>query len=262
MPRVTTDDRRRLSLRLAAAGCVAAEEEADELIEAAAGSAEALAAMVARRVAGEPLAWVTGTARFDGLAVRVHPGVYVPRWQSEPLALRAAALLPAEGTAVDLCTGAGAVALVLAARRPRARVVATEIDPVAWRCAAENGVEVFLGDLAAPLGHRLDGRVDVVTAVAPYVPTDAIAFLARDARDHEPMGTLDGGPDGTGVLRRVVDVASRLLRPGGSLLVELGAGQDEALSGPLTAAGFERVVGLRDEDGDLRGLEARRAPAT
>ncbi len=253
----SNDERRALTALLAAAGCVAPSEEADELLEAAAGSADALAQMTARRVAGEPLAWVRGGTWFAGRWVRVRAGVYVPRWQTEGLARRAAALLPEEGTAVDLCTGSGAIALALSASRPRARVVGTDIDPLACRCAAENGVEARLGDLAAPLGAALDGRVDVVTAVPPYVPTGAIGYLPRDARDHEPMSALDGGPLGTDLLERVVVAASRLLRPGGVFRVELGAGQDALLAGPLADAGFTTPLTLADDDGDLRGLEAR-----
>jgi release factor glutamine methyltransferase len=212
-------------------------------------------------VGGEPLAWVTGTTVFAGTPVRVHPGVYVPRWQTEPLALRAAELLPEEGIAVDLCTGSGAIAAVLSARRPRARVLATDLDALACRCAADNGVEVRQGDLDEALADELAGWVDVVTAVPPYVPSSSIAYLPRDVREREPLHALDGGPDGTLVLERVVAAAGRLLRPGGTLLVELGADQDRLISRSLAAAGFEAPSAIEDEEGDLRGLEARRAPA-
>lgn len=257
-------ERDRVTARLAAAGCVAALEEAEELMETAGDSVDSLESMVARRVAGEPLAWVTGSTRFAGIRLRVDTGVYVPRWQTEPLARRAAAILPDDGIAVDLCTGTGAIARVLAEWRPRARVLASDIDPLACRCAAANGVEVHLGDLDDPLPCELAKQVDVVTAVPPYVPSDSMAFLPSDARDHEPLHALDGGPDGTSVLRRVVVAAARLLRPGGTLFVELGADQDIALAASLSAVGFGAVAPLLDEDGDIRGLEARlsRAPAT
>jgi release factor glutamine methyltransferase len=246
----------RLVAQLAAAGCVAAREEAEELMEAASGSVDLLDSMVARRVSGEPLAWVTGSTLFAGIRVRVDTGVYVPRWQTEPLARRAAHLLPDDGIAVDLCTGSGAIACVLSAASPQARVLASDIDWRACQCAAANGVEVLLGDLDDPLPLELMGHVDVVTAVPPYVPSGSIAYLPSDARDHEPPHSLDGGPDGTRVLGRVVAAAARLLRPGGTLLVELGADQDLALAERLTAAGFSTPVDLRDEDDDLRGLEA------
>src|SRR5581483_8870480 len=129
---------------------------------------------------------------------------YVPRVQSEPLARRAASLLPSRGTAVDLCTGSGAIAMVLQHDAGKARVVGTEIDPVAVACARENGVEVFAGELDEPLPPELAGRVDVMTAVVPYVPSDALRVLPRDVRAFEPLVALDGGADGTHVLMEVV----------------------------------------------------------
>ena len=243
---------------LCAAGCVAAEEEAVLLAEAARGDAARFEALVARRCTGEPLAWLTGTARFCGYSVLVHPGVYVPRVQSEPLALEAAARLPARGLAVDLCTGSGAVAVVLRRRRPRARVLATDSDARAVACAAANGVQVFLGDLAASLPAGLAGRADVVTAVVPYVPTAELRLLARDVQAYEPRQALDGGVRGTALLERAAAAAAALLRPGGRLLLELGAGQDALLGPALTALGFRDLQARRDEDGDLRALVCHR----
>lgn len=252
-------ERRALVARLAVAGCVAPDEEAEELQAAAAGDPGRLARLLARRLNGEPLAWLTGRVSFAGHVVRVERGVYVPRWQSEPLARRAAARLPETGRAVDLCTGSGAVAVVLARARPRARVVATDLDLAACACAAANGVAVFAGHLDEPLPTDLVGTVDVVTAVAPYVPTEALALLPHDVLAYEPRRALDGGPGGAAVLEEAVWAANRLLRPGGWLLLELGADQDRALAPVLATAGFGEVELLADEDGDLRGLEARRA---
>ena len=243
--------------RLALAGCVAAAEEADELVEAAAGDADALWPLVIRREAGEPLAWVTGGVRFLGEDIRVDHGVYVPRFQTELLARRALDLLPPDGSAADLCTGSGALAAVLARRRPGARVVASDLDPVACSCAAANGVEVYRGDLTDPLPEELKGRLDLVVAVVPYVPTPRLAFLPRDSKDFEPVLALDGGPDGTAVLERAVTASAAWLRPGGTLLLELGAGEDARLAGPLREAGFDAARLLLDDDGDLRGIEAR-----
>ncbi len=242
--------------RLARAGCVAPDDEAADLYAAAGDDDAVLDALVARREQGEPLAWVTGWADFAGLRLRVRPGVYVPRPQSEPLARRAVDRLPRRGVAVDLCTGTGALAVVLARARPEARVVATDLDPLACAVAAENGVEAYQGDLADPLPAGLAGRVDVVVAVPPYVPSEAIAYLPRDSRDHEPILALDGGPEGTTVLTRVVEAARRLLRPTGALLVELGGDQDLVLSTALEGAGFGPPRRVEDADGDLRGVEA------
>lgn len=251
---------RAVSARLARAGCVAAREEAEELVALAGDDPLLLEALVGRRTAGEPLAWVTGTTTFCGRPVAVHAGIYVPRWQTEPMARRAAALLPERGVAVDLCTGSGAVAAVLAGARPAATVLATDLDPAACACAATNGVQVRQGDLDGPLPPHLAGTVDVVTAVPPYVPTWALPSLPSDARDHEPPLALDGGHDGMAVLRRVVAAAGRLLRRDGALLVELGHDQDRLLEGTLATAQLAVRRRIVDSDGDLRAVEVVRAP--
>lgn len=243
--------------RLATAGCVAAAEEAAALLAAAPDGAT-LDAWVGRRETGEPLPWITGRVTFCGRLLHVAPGVYVPRRQSEELARRAAALLPTHGRALDLCTGAGAVAAHLAGAVPTATVLGIDRDLRAAACARRNGVRALVADLAAPLrGHP---PVDVVTAVAPYVPTAAIELLPADVQRHEPRVALDGGADGLEVVRQVVAAASRLLRPGGWLLVELGGEQDVALAPTLAASGFDPVTAWWDDDGDLRGLAAQ-APA-
>lgn len=228
------------------------------LVETACGDPVRLEDLAVRRCAGEPLAWVTGWADFCGERVVVHPGVYVPRPQSELLVTEALPLLPERGIAADLCTGSGAVAAVLARRRPSARVVATDDDPKAIACARANGVEVFPGDLAAGLPSSVLGRVDLVTAVAPYVPTGALHLLPRDAADHEPRHALHGGPDGTDVLVRVVAEAAPLLRPGGALVLELGGDQAEVLAPVLGRHGYTQVRVLFDDEEDVRGVSARR----
>ncbi len=243
--------------RLSAAGCVAAQEEAAELI-AAAGDDAVLDALVSRRTTGEPLAWLVGSVHFCGIRVRVRPGVYVPRWQSEPLARRAAGLLPCQGVAVDLCTGAGAIACALQDAAPAAAVVATDADPIAVACARENGVNALLGDLDGPLPPTLLGRVDVMTSVVPYVPTDELSLLPRDVLAFEPRVALDGGAGGLRLLSSAVRLSTRWLRPGGWLLLELGGDQAATVADAMSAAGFERMAVLRDEDGDDRGIEGRR----
>jgi release factor glutamine methyltransferase len=252
-----SQDRAALVARLEAGGFVAADEEAGELLACAAGDGERLEALLTRRFTGEPLAWITGKVAFCGADVRVDHGVYVPRWQSEQLALRAAEHLPEDGgVAVDLCTGSGAIAAVLRARRPRARVVATEVDARAIACARANGIEVLAGDLLDPLPATLRGRVDVIAGVVPYVPTPELGLLQRDTFTFETALSYDGGDDGTAHLRRAIAGAPRFLRPRGALLLELGAGQPERLQGDLATHGFTDLAVLRDEDGDVRGIEA------
>jgi release factor glutamine methyltransferase len=245
-----------LTALLGRAGFVAADQEAAELLVAAAGDGDRLRSLTDRRLTGEPLAWITGRVWFCGLDIRVDPGVYVPRHQSESLALRAVERLPATGTAIDVCTGAGAIAATLRARRPGARVVACDLDERAVRCARANGADAYRGDLFGPLPESLLGAVDVVVGVPPYVPSPALALLQRDTLAFETPLPYDGGPDGTAVLRRILAEARRFLRPGGALLLELGGEQADALAADLAGLGYGDADVLHDEDGDVRGVEA------
>jgi release factor glutamine methyltransferase len=245
-----------LASRLALAGFVAASEEAEELLRYSNGDDVELESMVQRRLRGEPLAWITGFTMFCDLSIRVDPGVYVPRWQSEPLARRAAERLPSRGIAIDLCTGSGALAKTLLAQRPEAHVVATELDDRAVACAISNGVEVYQGDLFGPLPRQLVGVIDVVVGVVPYVPTESMSLLPRDTLVFESPNAYDGGVDGADILRRVVADSVHYLRPGGALLLELGGDEANLLHGELARLGFWDVTVLKDEDGDVRGIEA------
>ena len=255
---VPPPDRDTLVALLAREGFIAAAEEADELLARGGGDASLLDELVRRRLRGEPLAWITGSVVFCGTEVTIAPEVYVPRWHTEPLALRAVDRLAAHGTAVDVCTGSGAIAKVLASRRPAAVVVATDVDQAAVACARANGVDAHLGDLFAPVLLALAGRVDVVVGVVPYVPTPELRLLQRDTFAFETTLGYDGGADGLAVVRRVLDEARAVLRPGGALLLELGGDQPELLADDLERLGYGDTEVLRDEEGDARGIEATR----
>ena len=232
--------------RLRAAGCVFAEEEARLLLAEA--PADRLASWVDRRVAGEPLEHVLGWVSFDGLRMAVGPGVFVPRRRSELLVRQAVAALRARDDehrpplVVELCCGVAAVAAAVGHRVPGAVLHAVDVDPAAVAHARRNlapvGGTAWLGDLDGPLPADLRGRVDVLVANAPYVPTDEVAFMPSEARDHEPLRALDGGPDGVDVQRRVVAAAPRWLAATGVLVVETSRRQ-----APVTAAAF-RAAGL------------------
>ncbi len=242
--------------RLRAAGCVFAEDEARLLISAARTPAE-LDAMTAQRAAGLPLEHVVGWAEFCGLRIAVDPGVFVPRRRTEFLARRAVGLARrAAGRSgwavvVNLCCGTGALGAALAAALDRAEVHAADIDPAAVRCARRNlsaaGGRVYLGDLYEPLPAALRGRVDVLLANVPYVPTAAIAALPAEARLHEPREALDGGTDGLDVLRRVTAAASWWLAPGGCLLSETSEPQAPRAAEAFAEGGLSpRVVSSGD----------------
>jgi release factor glutamine methyltransferase len=253
-----TNERMSVFNALAEGGCVAPRAEADALIRASSEGVGPIEELIARRLRGEPLAWITGWVSFCGVGVRVDPGVFVPRPHSQALARRAVSLLPEDGSAVDLCTGSGAVASVLGSAHPRATIVATDVDPVAIACARRNGVHALLGNLDEPLSPALRGRVDVVTAVVPYVPTDELHLLPRDVLAHEPRRALDGGQCGTTVLARAADVAARWLRPGGSVLLELGGDQAGEMATTLADLGLSEIRVHRDDDGQDRAIEAHR----
>ncbi|MCX5095003.1 putative protein N(5)-glutamine methyltransferase [Streptomyces sp. NBC_00365] len=235
---------------LRSAGCVFAEDEA-ELILSTAGTPDEVAAMVDRRVSGLPLEHVLGWAGFHGLRIVVEPGVFVPRRRTEFLVDQAVALARGASLVVDLCCGSGAVGAALAAGLGGPELHAADIDPVAVRCARGNvapfGGHVHQGDLFGALPDTLRGRVDVLTANVPYVPTHEVGLLPPEARDHEPLVALDGGADGLDILRRVTAEAARWLAPGGCLLVETSEHQAPAAVEAFARGGLTATLAVSDE---------------
>jgi release factor glutamine methyltransferase len=234
--------------RLRAAGCVFAEDEARLLISAAQTPAD-IEATVLRRIAGLPLEHVLGWAEFCGLRIAVDAAVFVPRVRTEFMVHQATALAqaadrggdnarnveqagngtPRQPVVVDICCGSGAVGAALAAALGPVELYAADIDPAAVSCARRNvaaaGGQVFEGDLFEPLPAALRGRVEILLANTPYVPSGEIRLMPPEARLHEPRVTLDGGADGLDIQRRVAAAAPGWLAPGGHLLVETSARQ-------------------------------------
>ncbi|MFI8291373.1 putative protein N(5)-glutamine methyltransferase [Streptomyces sp. ms191] len=232
--------------RLRAAGCVFAEDEAELLFSAARSSAE-LDTMLVRRAAGLPLEHVVGWAEFAGLRIAVDPGVFVPRRRTEFLVSQAVGLAAPGAVCVDLCCGSGAAGAVLLSAVEGAEVHASDIEPAAVRCARRNveprGGRVHEGDLFAPLPDALRGRIEVLVANVPYVPSEEVGLLPPEAREHEPLVALDGGADGLAVLRRVAAEAARWLAPGGHLLVETSERQADRAVAVVADRGLNpRVV--------------------
>lgn len=242
--------------RLRAAGCVFAEDEARLLIEAADSPAR-LEELLSRRVAGEPLEPLLGWVEFCGLRLHIEAGVFVPRRRTELLARRAAELAGSAiertgaATVVDLCCGIGAIGAVVLDAVPAAAVYAADVDPVAVRSARRNlpADRVFEGDLFSALPRELRGRVDVLAVNAPYVPTEAIALMPPEARDHEPGVALDGGSDGLDIHRRIAAEAAAWLAPGGTLLIEAGEAQAETSAALFAAAGLATSIETDDDVG-------------
>jgi release factor glutamine methyltransferase len=263
---------------------VFAEEEAALLEETAAGDPAGLEVLVERRVGGEPLEHVLGWAELRGVRVRVDPGVFVPRQRTALLVAEASRLVAATGrgtaggegevVVVDLCCGSGALGAVLAtelrasagpAGPRRVELHAADVDPAAVACASHNvaavGGRAHQGDLFDAIPPALRGRVDVLLANVPYVPSDEIAHLPPEARDHEARVALDGGPDGLDVLRRVAADAPSWLAPGGHLLSEVSEGQLAAVVEVLRGARLDvRVV--RDDEIGATGVVGTAPAAT
>lgn len=238
-----------LEARLRAAGCVFAEDEARLLRDAASG--DALEALVQRRVAGEVLEVLLGWAEFAGRRVAVAEGVFVPRRRSELLVEVGLDRLPRAGVVVELCCGVGAIAAAVGARRPDAEVWASDVDPDAVAVARRNlpPERVREGDLYAALPEALRGRVDLLVANAPYVPTDEIAFLPAEAREHEHRVALDGGADGHAVQARIASGCRAWLAPGGRVVIETSVRQAPRTASLLAEAGLETRI-VRDEERD------------
>jgi len=252
---------------------VFAEEEAALLLAAATGTE--LETLVTRRVSGLPLEHLLGWVDFAGGRYAVDPGVFVPRRRSELLVAAVVHIVSVESGAeigpkrcglsrpvvVELCCGAGAIGAAILERVPAAEVWAADLDPVAVACARRNlpPERVCEGDLYDALPVGLRGRVDVLVANAPYVPTTAIATMPPEARDHEPRLSLDGGADGVDLHRRVADGAADWLAPGGVLVIETSRSQALLTAAACRCAGLDPRVEI-DDDLEATAVVARLSP--
>lgn len=223
--------------------------------------------LVQRRAQRTPLQHLTGRAYFRTLTLAVGPGVFVPRPETELVVEHALALLAGctvpRPVVVDLGAGSGAIALAVATEHPRAEVHAVEVDPGAhpWlaRNVADSGVQIHHADLVDCL-PGFDGSVDLVVSNPPYIPADAVPRDPEVAR-HDPPVALYSGPDGLHHLRQVEQVAARLLRPGGWVVVEHADQQGRSAPAVFTrAGGWSDVLDHHDLTGRDRFVTARRTP--
>jgi release factor glutamine methyltransferase len=238
---------------------VYAEEEARLLISQA-GTRDELVAMVDRRAMGTPLEYVLGWAELCGTRIAMIPGVFVPRRRTELLVREAIALIQSDtgSIVVDLCCGSGAVAAVLAASFENIELHAVDVDRAAVQCARGNvsTASVYEGHLYEPLPAALHRRVDLIVANAPYVPTDEICMLPPEARLHEPLHALDGGPDGLEIQREIAVDAAHWLRRGGQLIIETGEHQAVRTVKIFASNGFDTKV-VRNEELDATVVVGR-----
>jgi release factor glutamine methyltransferase len=232
-----------------------------------AGDARAVRDAIDRRAAREPLQHITGRAGFRSLELAVGPGVFVPRPETEVVAQLAIDSLMAVASpsplAVDLGTGSGAIALALATEVPHASVVAVENSPRAFVWAKQNARDVdapnlrlVFADLAEAV-PELDGTVDVVVSNPPYIPLGAVP-RDPEVRLHDPAHALYGGVDGLDVVRALSVRAAALLRPGGTLVLEHGELQGDAIRALLAADGWRAPATSRDLLGRDRATSATR----
>jgi release factor glutamine methyltransferase len=255
-PRATAEALLRYFLRMDRAGLYARTEGLDTRTARLFGRA------LCQRCHGVPLQYLTGEQQFLDLVLGVAPGVFVPRPETEVLVERVLEVLPGDGEplVVDVGTGTGAVALAVKRFRPGARMVATDTSEDAVAVARANAsrhaldVEVLHGDLLSPIGDDLRGRVDVVVSNPPYVTREEYESLPPEVRA-EPYEALVGGTD---VHRRLAEEAPGWLRPGGWLVVEVGAAQGSEVRDLLTAR-FDRVEVLPDLAGRDRVVRGRLA---
>jgi release factor glutamine methyltransferase len=260
---------REAAVILSAAGIASAQHDARVLIRHAEANDVGVDELVAARAARVPLQHLTGTAGFRYLDVAVGPGVFVPRPETELLVDAVLAALDEVPwpVVVDLCAGSGAIGLSIAHEHPRAEVHLVERSELAFgwltrNAAGRDRVRLHHGDLAAaPVG--LERSVDVVVANPPYVPLDERDLVDPEVRDYDPGEALWAGDDGLEVIRRIIDRAGVLLRPGGTLVVEHSDRHGESAPALLTAAGFTDVVDHLDLTGRPRfcvGVWAAAAP--
>jgi len=222
-------------VQLREAGCVFAEDEATLLV-AASHSPTDLRKQVDKRVSGIPLEHILGWVEFCGLRILVDSGVFVPRQRTAFLVHQAVALAAPDAVVLDLCCGSGAIGVAIAARLPGIDLFAADIDPLAVANARCNirPSRVFEGDLFDAVPSSLSGRIQLLVANTPYVPTHAVALMPPEARLYEARVAIDGGVDGLDVQRRVAEAAPHWLAPSGHLVVESSEEQAD-----LTAALFE-----------------------
>lgn len=218
--------------------------------------------MVARRGRREPLQHILGTQEFCGLEFQVSPEVLIPRHDTETLVNEALARASGARTVLDVGTGSGCIAVILARRLPGAKVTALDLSSaaleVARRNADHNGVEIEFvhGSLLAPVAGR---RFDLIVSNPPYIPSADIDQLQPEVRHGDPRCALDGGYDGLDVYRALIPGAVAGLNPGGWLLVEVGIGQAESVAELFRATdGYGGVIVAHDPGGIERVVGARR----
>lgn len=204
--------------------------------------------MVERRIAGEPVAYILGEWEFYSIPIIVSKAVMIPRVDTELLAQESIKLISRRGARarlLDLCAGTGCIGLAVAANVPQCRVVLVDNSEQALAVCRANMLKTHLSrNMTAIEADALEpppsllGAFDVIASNPPYIPTRELDDLDISVRDHEPVAAFDGGPDGLYFFRAIVESWVALLKPGGKLAVECGAGQAQAVKGIFKDGGL------------------------
>lgn len=245
-----------------AAGKTMAQLTRDLPLYAAPGLEETIRSMTERRLAGEPVAYITGSWEFYGVSLEVSKDVLIPRPDTEVMVEAAIRLFEGRnGTPriLDLCTGSGCVGIAMAVQMPGARVVMVDNDPkalsVCRKNVQRNKLDVRAMCIDADVTKKppiLMGKFDLITCNAPYIPTAEIETLDSSVKDYEPYQALDGGEDGLDIIRSVITLWKSVLKDRGTIMLEIGEGQSQAVQNLLTRAGFSRTLALKDTAGTER----------
>ena len=242
------------------------EGELDGIYEPAPRLRERYLSLIARRASGEPLPLLTGRIEFYGLELKVRPGAFIPRPSSELTVERAATRLRRKRTPtiVDVCAGAGPIAIAIADEFPGAEVWALDISDDGLDQGRQNAKRLGVrnlkfraGDMYEPLPARARGAVDLIAAHVPYVPADELDDLPAEVRDHEPIHTLTDQGDGLGLMRRAIEESVPWLKPGGWLLLEMSEDMAAKARRMCRKVGLEDHGVASDDDGLSVVVEAR-----
>jgi len=213
--------------------------------------------LLARRLTGEPLAYIIGSWEFYGIPIHVNRDVLIPRVDTEVLVSQAIAMakrLPAGSRVLDLCCGSGCVGLAIAKNLPQIKVVMGDISPEAMKVSRSNvvlnkltsRVTCAVVDARRSPPFSLLGEFDLIVCNPPYIPTGDIAWLDSTVRNHEPTLALDGGTDGLEFYKVVVSEWKKILKPEGALLFECGIDQAADVADILITNGLTRIIKVKD----------------
>jgi len=221
------------------------------------GFEEKVHELMARRLTGEPLAYIIGSWEFYGIPIEVTRDVMIPRIDTEVLVSQAIAMakwLPAGSRILDLCCGSGCVGLAIAKSLPQVKVVLGDVSPEAMKISRANvvlnkltsRVTCAIVDAQRTPPYSLLGEFDLIVSNPPYIPTDDIAGLDETVRDHEPLLALDGGPDGLKFYRSIATEWKKIVKPEGAFLFECGVDQAADVADILITNGMNRIIRCKD----------------